>query len=183
MIPAGYMYKNVANRPDWIKAESVQDVYSLSGCCISFYFDDDYISHWKHNGYWLFDTPAVMRAIAAENQLDLGGAKLFYYEVFELEYCEEKKAWEPFEPEKSFHTAVERPQDAHLEGYDVVTFFVRTSPETSPLSCCALAEKISVNRHCLFDTFEQAKQALEAGEFDDSEPGPFRIFAVYSVAG
>jgi hypothetical protein len=68
-----------------------------------------------------------------------------------------------------------------LEGYDVTTFFVGTSPECSPLSCNCLATEISVNGHCLFDTFEQAVQALEAGKLDNSEPGPFRIFAVYTA--
>jgi hypothetical protein len=58
---------------------------------------------------------------------------------------------------------------------------VRTSPECSPLSCNSLATGIVVNRHCLFDSFEQAVRALEAGAFDNSEPGPFRIFAVYKI--
>ena len=45
----------------------------------------------------------------------------------------------------------------------------------------SLAREIAVNRHCLFDSFEQAKAALETGKFDNTEPGPHRIFAVYSV--
>lgn len=109
--------------------------------------------------------------------------KLFYYETYEEEYDEEDEVWLPFEAESSFLTNVERPIVAHREGFDVVTFSVHTSPECSPLSCCNLAEELAVNSHCLFDTFEQAKQALEAGKFNDTESGPFRIFAVYSVEG
>ena len=30
MIPIGYMYKRIALRPDWLKADAVVDVYSLS---------------------------------------------------------------------------------------------------------------------------------------------------------
>jgi hypothetical protein len=68
-----------------------------------------------------------------------------------------------------------------LEGYDVVTFSVQTSPECSPLSCNNLAEGIRVNPHCLLSTFDEAKGHLEAGLFDGSEPGPYRIFAVYTI--
>ena len=41
--------------------------------------------------------------------------------------------------------------------------------------------KFRVNQHCLFNTQSEAKEALESGKFNDSEPGPFRIFAVYLV--
>ena len=104
-----------------------------------------------------------------------------HYEVFEKEYDEDSKEWSTFEPEASFPTHVEVPENANLVGYDVTTFTVGTSPECSPLSCNSLATEIAVNRHCLFDTFEQAVEALEAGKFDDSEPGPFRVFAVYRL--
>jgi hypothetical protein len=32
-----------------------------------------------------------------------------------------------------------------------------------------------------FKTFAEAKEALEAGIFENSEHGPYRIFAVYTV--
>ena len=53
------------------------------------------------------------------------------------------------------------------------------SPGCSPLSCNGLAAGVTVNRHCLFESFEQAKRSLEA--FNHSEPGPFRIFAVHTL--
>ena len=55
MFPAGYMAKRVAARPDWLPAARVSSIYSVSGC-ISKDFTD-YIKFWKHNGYWLFDSP------------------------------------------------------------------------------------------------------------------------------
>jgi hypothetical protein len=76
---------------------------------------------------------------------------------------------------------VEKPSKAKVVGHDVATFSVRNIPECSPLSRNSLATEIAVNRHCLFDTLDQAVEALEAGKFDDSEPGPFRVFAVYQV--
>ena len=93
MVPAGYMYKRVASRPGWLKADSVDKVYSLSGC-ISRDFAD-YINYWKHNGYWLFDSPEVIEGIAKEENIDLSGTTLFYYEAYEYEFDEAAK-WGEF---------------------------------------------------------------------------------------
>jgi hypothetical protein len=76
--------------------------------------------------------------------------------------------------------ASSRPQKA-LEGFDVTTFAAGTSPECSPLSCNGLAGSLSTNKHCLFGTFDEAKDALEKGDFLNCERGPYRIVAVYSV--
>jgi hypothetical protein len=179
MTPAGYMAKQVATRPDWLKVDALLDVYSVSNCVS----DDfaDYINYWKHNGYWLFDSLEGIREVARENSLDLSNTKLFYYEIHELEYVEDDKSWKPFAPELSFKTKVLLPERKTLEGYDVVTFHAHTSPECSPLSCNSLAAEIETNEHCLLTSFEKAKQLLEEGKFEHSEPGPYRIFAVYSV--
>jgi hypothetical protein len=198
MISGGYMFKKVGRRPDWLGAANVDDIYSLSGCISSNF--TDYINYWKHNGYWLFDAPVTMAEICAENHLDLADTTLFYYEVFCEEFDTNSRRWSAFEPELSFPTHVfpthvfpthvfpthvfpthvEQPGVVRLEGYDVVTFSANSSPECSPLSCNGLAAEIATNRHCLFETLEQAKRALEAGAFDHSEPGPFRIFAVHT---
>jgi hypothetical protein len=77
MIPVGYMYKKVEFRPDWIKTQAVFDIYSLSGC-VSGNFSD-YINYWKHNGYWLFNSPQVIKQIATEHGIELSGTTLFYY--------------------------------------------------------------------------------------------------------
>jgi hypothetical protein len=49
------------------------------------------------------------------------------------------------------------------------------------LSCNGLAAEIETNQHCLLRSLEEAQQLLESGRFDNSEPGPFRILAVYSA--
>lgn len=177
MTPAGYMYKKVVPAPPGGGAPSV-DVYSVSGC-ISRCFAD-YIPYWRHNGYWLFDSPRIIEELAGDNALDLSGLTLFYYEVFEHQYDASSRRWLPFGPEPSARTDVLVPA-AELEGYDVVTFASQTNPECSPLSCNSLAASVPVNRHCLFDSFEEAKRSLEQGVFDAGEPGPYRIFAVHTV--
>lgn len=173
------MYKRVAVRPDWMKAPAVCDIYSLSRC-VSENFAD-YINFWRHNGYWLFDSPKIIEGLATENAIPLEGLTLFYYEAFEQQYDADDQAWTPFSPEASFTTNVQSPKNKTLHGFDVTTFFAQTSPECSPLSCNSLAEAISTNKHCLLDTFEEARDTLERGAFKDSEPGPYRIISVYTV--
>ena len=178
MISVGYLAKRVAQRPDWLKVPEVTDIYSVSNCTSDSFMD--YIKFWRHNGYWLFDTPQIIQELAQENNVDVGNLTLFYYEVYEEEFDAERKQWLRFEPEE-FPTHVIPPAKREFHGYDVVTFSVGTNPECSPLSCNHLASKIPTNTHCLLESFEEAKQNLESGKFDHCEPGPFRIFAVYTV--
>jgi hypothetical protein len=177
MIPVGYMVKRVAIRPDFLKAVDVVDVYSLSSCVN----DDfaDYIDYCKHNGYWLFDSSEAIQSLATEHSIELRETLLFYYEVYELQF--DGKDWVPFAPEQSVGTNVVPPAKKRLEGFDVATFSAGNAPECSPLSCNSLAEELPVNSHCLFSTFEEAETQLSSGAFDGCEPGPYRIFAVYSV--
>lgn len=126
MVPAGYMAKRVVVRTDWLAAEGVSSIYSVGGC-VSHDFTD-YIGFWKHNGYWLFDSPDIIIDIARENNIDLAEAMLFFYEVYELQF--NSGEWTSFEPEPSFGTNVSLPGAKVVEGYDVVTFYVQTSPWT-----------------------------------------------------
>jgi len=178
MRPAGYMAKHVSSRPDWLKADRVTDIYSVSNCVS----DDfaDYINFWKHNGYWFFDSPGIILGLARDNNLDLKHSRL-YYEVHGLEFNDMRCRWEPFTPERSFKTHVAEPEIKHLEGYDVVTYSVHTTAECSPLSCNSIAAEVETNKHCLLPSFATAKKLLEKGMFKNTEPGPYRIIAVYSV--
>lgn len=177
MIPAGYLAKRVRTKPDWLRAERVVDVYSISGCVSEDFAD--YINFWKHNGFWIFDSPQVIRTVARDNSIDLASTLLFYYEGHEKEF--DGKTWAEFQPEPSMPTTVLLPRSKTLEGFDVVTFYCRNVPEHSPLSCNGLAKEIPTNTHCLLSSFDEAFNALESGAFIHSEPGPYRIFAVYSV--
>jgi hypothetical protein len=123
----------------------------------------DYIRFWRHNGFWLFDSPEIIREVAKENAIDLTGTSLFYYEAHETEF--DGTQWRPFAPEASVETNIAPPSDKRLEGFDVVTFSAGTSPECSPLSCNGLADDIRTNCNCLLDSFELANSCLESGKF------------------
>jgi hypothetical protein len=178
MVPVGYMAKQrEQKKPDWIKTPGVLEIYSVCDC-VSKNFAD-YVKFWKHNGYWFFDSPDIIRNIASENSIDLAETSLFYYEAYELEF--DGELWNPWSPDPSFTTAVLQPSMKQLEGFDVVNFTARTMPECSTLACTSLAEELGANGHCLFVSFDEARARVDEGAFNDCEPGPYRIFAVYSV--
>lgn len=178
MTPIGYMYKIVVARPDWLEAPGVVEIRSLSAC-ISDNFAD-YIRYWKHNGYWLFDAPRIIEDLAKDEKIDLSGMTLFYYEAHEYEFDEKTGTWSAFAAELLFKTDVIAPADKHLQGFDVVAFSTHNDPGCSPLSCNGLAAELPANQHCLFDSFDEAKDALDGGLFVNCEPGPYRIIAVYT---
>jgi hypothetical protein len=171
------MAKCVAKNPERLKAPQVTDIFSVSNC-VSENFAD-YINYWKHNGYWLFDSPEVIQTLARDNTIDLEGTALFYYEAHEQEF--DGVSWKPFAADPSFPTNIVPPQRKRLAGFDVVTFSNRTNPQCSPLSCNSLANELVTNAQCLFSTFEEAKKNVDTGVFNNSEPGPYRIFAVYAL--
>lgn len=183
MIPVGYMAKRIKQCPEWLKASTVLDVYSI-GSCVN---DDfaDYVRYWKHNGWWFFDSPEAIRAVSLEHSIDLDGTLLFYYEVYEFESHDgEWRSFAPWEDSwKDSGAVVVTPKNKRLDGYDVVTFWPENSPapDHSPLSCNGIAAEVETNSHCLFDTFEQAQLAVNAGKFTGGEPGALRIFAVFSL--
>lgn len=179
MIPIGYMYKTVATQPGWLKASGVADIYSVAGC-VSENFAY-YINYWKHNGYWLFDTPRIIEKLAKKAKIDLSGMTLFYYEAYEQEFDEKTGKWSTFNACPDFATNVRTPAKKELKGFDVVQVSVHSDLGCSPLSCNGLAENLPVNQVCLFDSFAQAKDALDSGLIVKCEPGPYRIIAVYTL--
>ena len=177
MVPVGYMAKRVPKRSDRLQAPHVVAVFSVSNCNGENF--TDYIPYWKDNGYWLFDSPEVIRTVARENSILLAGTSLCYYEAYEKDFDGER--WTPWSPEPSFRTDVPAPSGKQLAGFDVVSFTASTSPECSGLSCGSLAADCAQMHTVFFDSFDEAETNLSRGAFNQSEPGLDRIFAVYSV--
>lgn len=178
MIATGYLAKHIPKqRPDWLQAPNVIDIYSVSDCVndtVAAYTPDS-----NHNRFWMFNSPSVIRSTALVQNVDIEGATLFFYEVYESEFDGED--WLPISSNASFETQVLIPPTKCLEGFDVVTFCDGPNSH-SPLSCNSVAADIKTNKHCLLETLEEAISALEHKAFEECEPGPYRIYAVYSVS-
>ncbi len=178
MIPIGYMYKIVVARPDWLDSPGVVDIRSISSCISEDFVD--FVQYWKHNGYWLFDEPRIIEELANTAKIDLSGMTLFYYEAHEDEFDETAGEWRAFAACHGIETDVRAPVDKQLQGFDVVAISLHSDPGCSPLSCNGLATELPTNRHCLFDSFDEAKDALDGGLFVKCEHGPYRIIGVYT---
>lgn len=179
MIPAGYMLKTVAKPEGWISDAKVTDLYSLSECVTTPFVDA--CETWRHNGFWLYDDVDVIREIVAKRGLATDDFVLFYYELYEHEFDSDDKQWTPVAPDDAWTVAVTEPAAKTLQGFDVTTHYMGARPECSPLACNNLAAETSVNEHCLFGSFDDARSMLESDGFKDCEEGPYRIFAVYRV--
>ena len=175
MLPVGYMYKRVSPKPDWLKTDVVEDIYSLSGCV-----SEDFYG-WERNGYGLYDSPQIMEGIANRKSIDLSEMKLFFYKVTDKQWNANEQKWDEYQLEKFFKTEVQLPKETKLEGYDVGSFFDNSRCECSPLSCNHLAEFVTVNDHCLLKSYEEALDLTKSGELKDCTPGPYRIFEVHSI--
>ena len=183
MIPIGYMAKRIVQRPDWLKAQNVVDLYSVSSCTSGDFMDDlvdyAYETDSKINGWYFFDSPEQIQSVASQRSIDLKETVLFYYEAHDLEYAAQGPR--TFQPEPLMLVSVEVPSSKQLAGFDVVTFSTGRFAECSPLSCNSLAGNIPTNSHCLLDSFDEAEAGLNSGKFLIGEAGPHRIIAVYLV--
>jgi hypothetical protein len=92
MIPIGYMAKRVVKNPEDFT---------------------DSINYWKHNGYWFFDSPEIIRTVAKKHSIPIEGTSLFYYEAHESEFDDE--GWNAHSPEGSFSTNVSYPPASNLK--------------------------------------------------------------------
>ncbi len=55
------------------------------------------MDYWRHNGYWLFDSPEIIQSAARDNSVQLEGTSLFYYEAYEMEF--DGESWHPYVPD------------------------------------------------------------------------------------
>jgi hypothetical protein len=201
MIPAGYMYKSIILRADYITNPNVTDVYSAGECGSDVTSPNfcDYGRHFRQNGFGFFNNPQIMHEIALIEQIDLSSMTLLYYEIYQLEcdfhdepelahdddLCVESESlalhWVPARYDENFLVDVSLPETKTLVGYDALLAANVIFPDCSMLACCNLDEKFSVNAHCLFDSFETAKSAISSGLFHEKEQYPQRLIAVYNV--
>lgn len=189
MLPAGYLLKRITPPSGWHRGEPnrIPNVCSVADCV-----NDDVVdvrATWQHNSFGLANTPDTLRTLASEAEIDKAGAILFYYTAYEYELPSDGWTFDPSrwqarspDPSSSVSDCVEIPPQGSttLLGHDVVVFGY--SLEHSPLSCNAIAFKLPVNEHCLFNSVEEALAAVNSGAFGGGcEAGRYTIFSVHRV--
>ncbi len=192
MIPAGYLLKRTTPPPGWLRTKDtkVGEVCSVSACVN----DDvvDLLNCCQFNKFGLANSKDLLLNLAKEASIDLKGTSLFFYEIYEQEL--DSDGWN-FDPQRwqsltlsdasSVENDVSPPEHTDREtklGYDVVAY--RDFPDHSPLSCNSVATELKTNRYCLFDDFDQAKDAVDSGKFGGGcEEGFYRIMSVHRLDG
>lgn len=183
MNPAGYLLKKLEPPPTYLSAVSVKRVCSAGPCACEDVVD--LYEGWSQNDFGLADSPEQLRALAEAQGQSTSGAVLFYYEVHEQEVVTGGQidlplTWEPLTRVPGSPANVAPPAKSKLLGFDIVVF--GDVLEHSPLSCQSVAGEVPVNEHCLVDTLEGAKAAINSGAFFRCMEGYYRIVAVYEVS-
>ena len=182
----GYFAKPVTSRPEWLKAEQVEEVCSWDACRIGRLVD--WIHLWRHNAEWVFSTPELAWSVVTEavrSQCQLFGYRL-YPVRFRLGVRESYQLPDYSEAEVlGFAPQWPEAMDCSFErlGYDLVPRNCEANFECSPLCCADLAVEVPTNRYCLLDTAEEAfalAPTLEVpGQPPRGEPGPYHIVEVW----
>ena len=162
---------------EWLEVPGVVDVFSVSACINNNFAE--YITDWKHTGYRLFDSPELIREVAAAHQLIQKPRSSSTTKPSPLSFIMVDGVI--LNRDKSIETRIVVPIHKQVAGFDVVTFPAGNAPECSPLSCNGLAKDLPTNAHCLFAIAREAARLLNSGAFTECEPGPYRVGAVCSV--
>lgn len=166
----GYFPKRTKSPPNWLIEPKIDQVCSVSEC-ISM-GPKDWISLWKHNTFFLFDTTEIAQSIIETNisEYDIYAYKQYPF-IYEngkyIEHYIECKTVKPME------------SNFLLLGYDSVSRTYGNAFAHSPLSCCNYAHKLPTNRFCLLNSLSSAKEAAKLFSIDNPEPGPYYVVEVY----
>ena len=119
-----------------------------------------------------YDSPELARQVVPDD--DVAKFEVFAYELYPVEFVDGEETVLSIAPGRVV------PLDASFDqvGYDVVSRSSADFFECSPLSCNRMAEEVSVNRHCLVETVEEALRLAAQVEASGCEPGPYYVFRV-----
>lgn len=166
----GYFPKKTVRRPEWVKADHVSEI-----CSVSEHNSEgppDWDDEWIHNKHWVFNSPedALLVIVQDAEEYDMYAYRLYPVRVDKTEIFDE----EVIEP-----SVKPLSDEFELLGYDAVSRSCGSSFECSPLSCNNGAETFRCNSKCLFYTFEEALAGAREFSSGEWEPGPYYVVEVF----
>lgn len=167
----GYFPKHTSKGSDSIRLPGVEQVCSVSSCVSR--SPGDWISNWRHNALWVYDTEELALSIVAPEERS--EFELYAYFMFPVRFVDGRL--EPFDL-PALRVQPLRTSFSRL-GYDAVSRTQDNEFECSPLSCNGMAQHIAVNRYCLVDTEPQAFEIARDFSIGKAEPGPYYVVEVW----
>jgi hypothetical protein len=167
----GYFPKKVVGRPDWLKADRVTAIRSVSDCVSK--GPDGWIQHWTHNEMYVYST--IGAAMALIPKADLENYELHAYRILPLKWDDGKEIPVIF-PVMNIEPL---PMAFQSVGFDVVSIEDGVAGfGHSPLSCNRMAQEIKTNADCLLDDISIARRCALDFSVGDVEPGPYYVVEV-----
>jgi hypothetical protein len=169
------MAKRKTPPPPGLKVPAhVREICSVSSCISA--DPPDWITAWRHNGVFLFDSPGLARSVVPATEPDL--YEMHAYRVLPLLFTAAgATAWAL--PDLAVEPL---PEDFACLGWDIVGRF-GDQFDCSPLSCNGLADAFPVNAACLLERREEALRAVASEAFAGAEPGPYVVAQVWRRPG
>jgi hypothetical protein len=162
----------------WLARAGVDEICSVADCLAK--RPEGWEKRWDFNRACCYDTEAAARAIAQGQD----GFQLLAYALLE-EKLDEIGERIPVVADEIFVKGLpELPEQAVPTGFRALGYDVVCSVPSymdfccSPLSCCGLAEEISVNRYCLLGEVDEALRIAQRFDREQPEPGPYYVVQV-----
>lgn len=165
----GYFPKRRTPAPEELRAVGVEEICNVSECLAP--GPADWIEAWLHNAHDCFNSPEDARRVIGEATSEF---QILAYRLLPVRL--RKGQTEPIEVSASGTTPL--PPGFRSLGFDVVSKRVSDGFECSPLSCNLIALEVTVNRHCLMDDLEVAKELAVRFSAEEPEPGPYYVIEV-----
>ena len=169
---AGYFPKRIVSLGAGLKGPFSREIWSVSECISK--GPPDWIEHWRHNDFGLFDTREIAESVVPD--ADRRHYTVLGYRVWDRMFDGGQEVAVPALP-----SPVDGPDASFAPvGFDAVARSGMTSFECSPLSCNGAARSFSVNDKCLFRTAEDAMAGAQEFSKGGWEPGPYWVVEVLS---
>jgi hypothetical protein len=189
----GCCYKQLVPRPQWLTDPRVSDIGNVSACISN--RPAGWVDRWDFNAAGFYDTREL--AAAALKGAEYSIATLFMYQFYPIRFDAMGGAV-AVQIESVFGggavslPTTTLPEPTHFWGFDVVQRWAERRPGhvddvlalgggfgCSPLSCNNLSSEFPVNRHCLFNGWNNTVRAARRLAVRQPDQGCYYIFGVH----
>ena len=169
----GYFPKKIERATAAMGLPGVSEIWSVSNCISS--GPPDWIQHWRHNDFGLFDTPELAQSVVPVDVIQ-------QFQIVGYRICSEVFGGGPRLSALASAEHLSVSADFGIIGYDAVSSSRGHGFECSPLSCNGAAKEFAATDRCLFASIDDAIAAARRFSAGNWEPGPYYVMEVLAQA-